>query len=88
MRSKISTKNQLTLYHPCTNRCYKWKWSYFSRYDGKCVSDEKDLSELINDGPKSKKFRDLIIWITDEIRVLANIEEKVTPQCDEIYKNL
>lgn len=51
--------------------------SFFS-YDGKGVTDETDLSELINDGPKSKKFRDLIIWITDEIRVLANIEEKVT----------
>lgn len=41
------------------------------------MTDDKDLTELINDGPKSKKFRDLIIWITDEIRVLANIDEKV-----------
>lgn len=47
------------------------------RYDGKTVADEKDLPEIINDGPKSKKFRDLIVWITDEIRALANIEEKV-----------
>lgn len=53
------------------------KYLSFSRFDGKSVTDEKDLSEIINDGPKSKKFRDLIVWITDEIRVLANIEEKV-----------
>ncbi|KAJ6626126.1 Protein FAM98A [Pseudolycoriella hygida] len=47
-------------------------------FDEKCVADEKDLSELIKDGPKSKKFRDLIVLITDEIRVLANIDEKVS----------
>lgn len=50
---------------------------FFFRFDGKCVIDENDLSEIINEGPKSKKFRDLIVWITDEIRVLAKIEEKV-----------
>lgn len=52
--------------------------TYFHfRFDGKCVTNQNDLSELIKDGPKSKKFRELITWITDEIRVLAKIEEKV-----------
>lgn len=61
-------------------------WNSF-RFDGKCVADEKDLSEILNDGPKSKKFRDLIVWITHEIKVLANIEEKVDSKLFSVVVN-
>lgn len=35
------------------------------------------LAEAINNGPKSAQFRQMIAWITNEIRVLGNVDEQV-----------
>lgn len=41
------------------------------------------LADAINNGPKSLQFRQLIAWITNEIRVLGNMDEQV--RHTEIY---
>ena len=46
-------------------------------YDGKLV-EENLFSEAINEGFKSEEFRNLIIWISNEISDLGCLEERVS----------
>jgi Protein of unknown function (DUF2465) len=49
--------------------------NYF-RYDGNLIN-ENAFSEAINEGFKNDQFRELIMWLSNEISDLGKLEEKV-----------
>jgi len=56
------------------------------RYLGKSIS-AKEFKKLIDGGPKSIKYTQLIEWITKEIQVLSGLEEHVNAINSEIDSN-
>ncbi|CRL01394.1 CLUMA_CG014466, isoform A [Clunio marinus] len=50
-------------------------------YEGKLL-DENVFSEAISEGFENEDFRNLIIWITNEISLLGKLDEKITHDSD------
>ncbi|CAG0886520.1 unnamed protein product [Cyprideis torosa] len=48
-------------------------------YKGNANSSEDHFKEVIQEGVKSTEFTDLVAWLSNELHVVAGLEEKVDP---------
>lgn len=51
---------------------------YLLRYNG-ALLNKAELSNAINDGPKSHEYTKTVSFITNELKVLCKIDEEVNP---------
>lgn len=51
-------------------------------YPGKCLNNDQ-LTLALEGGPKSEEFREIICWLTHELKVLRKTDEEVSSECND-----